>query len=230
MKEKNCFMWTDCNKDKTFFFFPLVLSRGFRGRRRGGFRRRGFGRRRRFRHGRSADLMIGEEAEETADQMMEEQNWFLMVRTAKVVRGGHKQVQQNLQTKVKYWKQMCCYSKVFLSVSSHTTHQASQADQDDCVKMFVCQLSSSPDSSSLSDFESSIRDSFAATLDEIDVSSGAVEFNLASVVGRSEGAAHCERLYSRCAMDYGSILEVIRDEAERVAAVGDFPEKGNGLQ
>ncbi len=96
--------------------------------------------------------------------------------------------------------------------------------------MFVCELSSARDDSALSDFEASIRASFAATLDEMDVSSGAVEFDLASVVGRSAGAEQCQLLYSRCAMDYGSILEVIGGEAERAAAVGDFPDEGNGLQ
>ena len=77
---------------------------------------------------------------------------------------------------------MCKHLSQFCSFSS----QASLADEDDCVKFFVCELGSRLDTT-LTDFEAYVNDQFASNLGEMDLASGAVEFDLASVVGRWVG-------------------------------------------
>ncbi len=101
---------------------------------------------------------------------------------------------------------------------------ASQADYDDCVKMFVCDLSSRLDAT-LSDFELKVKDEFAATMSELDPSSEAVEFDLASVVGATQGPGQCRKVYARCALDYDTVLGVIKGGAEGAAQVGVEPEQ-----
>jgi hypothetical protein len=91
------------------------------------------------------------------------------------------------------------------------------------MKLFVCDLSSRLEST-LSDFEAGLRDNFASSLSEIDPSSGGVEFDLASVIGRTQGVQQCRSVYARCRYDYDTVLGVIRESAARAAGTEKMPQ------
>ncbi len=97
---------------------------------------------------------------------------------------------------------------------SPPTFQASLDDSADCLKSYVCQSSALPaDDPRLGDLEAAVRARFAATLPELDTSSGAVEFHLASVVGAAHGAAHCRAVYARCPAEFGQLADALRQTA-----------------
>jgi len=79
--------------------------------------------------------------------------------------------------------------------------KASQNDADDCLKAYVCQVSARLDAN-LDEFERNLASNFASTVQQIDVFSGAVEFDLASAVGRAAGEEQCANVYARCPLSY----------------------------
>ncbi len=73
----------------------------------------------------------------------------------------------------------------------------------------MCQSSALADDQ-LDEVEQMVKSTFASDLSEVDTSSGAVEFHLASVVGRAHGAEQCRKVYARCRMDFDELAATLR--------------------
>jgi len=96
--------------------------------------------------------------------------------------------------------------------------EASLEDSDDCLKKYVCVISSKPQGES--NAEHIIRGAFAETLEEMDAAAASVEFDLASVVGRTGGVERCQSLYARCPVQAEEVGEMVEDELKRIAIGG----------
>ncbi len=81
--------------------------------------------------------------------------------------------------------------------------RATQQDADDCAKKFVCLVNSrAAAGEGLDQMERTVAALFQDERGFLDASSGSVEFQLASVIGRTVGEEQCQRIYARCTVSY----------------------------
>ncbi len=79
------------------------------------------------------------------------------------------------------------------------------------MKAYVCEVNSLP-FEKLNDLEKTIQQRFAETLAQIDPSSSTVEFDLASVIGRTVGVNQCKTIYGRCPNDFSSLSSLMQQK------------------
>lgn len=84
--------------------------------------------------------------------------------------------------------------------------EASRNDADDCAKKLVCVLNAQEN---LAEDEAKIAQLFGKN-DSIDVTSAAVEFDLAALMGKKAGEKQCHTIYSRCQYQVRDLMDVIR--------------------
>jgi len=81
---------------------------------------------------------------------------------------------------------------------------ASQNDVEDCLKSYICQVAAKLDVN-LDQFERNLKSNFSQSIEEMDVFSNAIEFDLASVIGHTAGIDQCHLIYARCPKPYEQI-------------------------
>ena len=115
---------------------------------------------------------------------------------------------------------------IFPLLISFSDLQASLEDDNDCLKMFTCELAAMSDSEQLTMLERDILDAFPAQSEsDLDLSKVTIEFDVAAAMGRKMGKKQCDIIYGRCPMQRQQISQLMNKVVEENPQIKNFIEE-----